>query len=83
MKHLSCCLKQQKKDFPGLQQRGAGPGGHNRANLKADRPGHRDVHGIKVKGEKGSKGEEKEHVELKFDRTVSSEPGDPLGGRKL
>lgn len=32
-------VKQQRKESPGLQHRGAGPGGRAQANAKADRPG--------------------------------------------
>nr|XP_004568079.1 katanin p60 ATPase-containing subunit A-like 1 isoform X2 [Maylandia zebra] len=44
-------VKQQRKESPGLQHRGAGPGGRAQANAKADRPGF-----TKCKDDKGKKG---------------------------
>uniref|UniRef100_A0AAX7V6B4 Katanin p60 subunit A1 n=1 Tax=Astatotilapia calliptera TaxID=8154 RepID=A0AAX7V6B4_ASTCA len=44
-------VKQQRKESPGLQHRGAGPGGRAQANAKGDRPGF-----TKCKDDKGKKG---------------------------
>lgn len=52
VKRPSSAVKQQRKDSPGLQHRGAGPGGRGQANVKADRPGFRDARGTKAKDEK-------------------------------
>lgn len=45
-------MKQQKRETPVVQNRGAGPGGRSQANPKADRPGHRDARGMKAKEDK-------------------------------
>lgn len=52
MKRPNTALKQQRKDSPGLQHRGAGPGGRGQANVKAERPGLRDARGTKAKDDK-------------------------------
>uniref|UniRef100_A0A8C4DB97 Katanin catalytic subunit A1 n=1 Tax=Dicentrarchus labrax TaxID=13489 RepID=A0A8C4DB97_DICLA len=56
VKRPSSAVKQQRKDSPGLQHRGAGPGGRGQANPKPDRPGFRDARGTKAKEDKGKKG---------------------------
>ncbi|TMS06488.1 Katanin p60 ATPase-containing subunit A-like 1 [Larimichthys crocea] len=38
VKRPSSAVKQQRKESPGLQHRGAGPGGRGQANPKPDRP---------------------------------------------
>ncbi|KAL3969731.1 titin [Sarotherodon galilaeus] len=52
-------VKQQRKESPGLQHRGAGPGGRAQANAKADRPGFTkckdDKKGGDVQGDEGHK----------------------------
>uniref|UniRef100_A0A668RX73 Katanin p60 subunit A1 n=1 Tax=Oreochromis aureus TaxID=47969 RepID=A0A668RX73_OREAU len=59
-------VKQQRKESPGLQHRGAGPGGHAQASAKADRPGF-----TKCKDDKGKKGGDVQGDEghKKFDGT--------------
>lgn len=52
MKRPNSAVKQQRKESPGLQHRGAGPGGRGQANLKPDRPGFRDARGTKAKDDK-------------------------------
>ncbi|XP_036965976.1 katanin p60 ATPase-containing subunit A-like 1 [Acanthopagrus latus] len=56
VKRPNSAVKQQRKESPGLQHRGAGPGGRGQANPKADRPGIRDARGTKAKDDKGKKG---------------------------
>uniref|UniRef100_A0A671UUQ0 Katanin p60 subunit A-like 1 n=1 Tax=Sparus aurata TaxID=8175 RepID=A0A671UUQ0_SPAAU len=56
VKRPNSAVKQQRKESPGLQHRGAGPGGRGQANPKADRPGSRDARGTKAKDDKGKKG---------------------------
>ncbi|XP_058474243.1 katanin p60 ATPase-containing subunit A-like 1 [Solea solea] len=55
-KRPTSAMKQQRRDSPGLQNRGAVPGGRGQANPKPDRPGHRDARGTKAKDDKGKKG---------------------------
>lgn len=52
MKRPNSAVKQQRKDSPGLQHRGAAPGGRGQANPKAERPGFRDARGTKAKDDK-------------------------------
>lgn len=52
VKRPNSAVKQQRKESPGLQHRGAGPGGRGQANPKADRPGFRDARGTKAKDDK-------------------------------
>ncbi|XP_068185338.1 katanin p60 ATPase-containing subunit A-like 1 isoform X1 [Antennarius striatus] len=54
LKRPSSATKQQKKESPGLQHRGAGPGGRGQANAKPERI--RDARGLKAKDDKGKKG---------------------------
>uniref|UniRef100_A0A4W6DAB7 Katanin p60 subunit A-like 1 n=1 Tax=Lates calcarifer TaxID=8187 RepID=A0A4W6DAB7_LATCA len=56
VKRPNSAVKQQRKDSPGLQHRGAGPGGRGQASAKPDRPGFRDARGTKAKDDKGKKG---------------------------
>ncbi|KAF7657564.1 hypothetical protein LDENG_00025290 [Lucifuga dentata] len=65
VKRPSSGLKQQKKESPGLQVRGAGPGPRNQANPKPDRGRPRDVRGAKVKDEKKGPGDAAGEGELK------------------
>ncbi|XP_068185341.1 katanin p60 ATPase-containing subunit A-like 1 isoform X2 [Antennarius striatus] len=51
LKRPSSATKQQKKESPGLQHRGAGPGGRGQANAKPERI--RDARGLKAKDDKG------------------------------
>lgn len=50
MKRPNSAVKQQRKDSPALQHRGAGPAGRGQA--KSDRPGVRDARGTKPKDDK-------------------------------
>uniref|UniRef100_A0A3P8V6R0 Katanin p60 ATPase-containing subunit A1 n=2 Tax=Cynoglossus semilaevis TaxID=244447 RepID=A0A3P8V6R0_CYNSE len=70
-KRPSSVVKQQKRETPVVQNRGAGPGGRSQANPKADRPGHRDARGMKAKEDKGKKGaaDLPGDAERKFDGT--------------
>lgn len=52
VKRPTSAVKQQRKESPGLQHRGAGPGGRVQANPKPDRPGFRDARGTKAKDDK-------------------------------
>lgn len=52
VKRPNSAMKQQRKDSPGLQHRGAGPGGRGQANPKPERPGFRDTRGTKSKDDK-------------------------------
>lgn len=52
VKRPNSAVKQQRKDSPGLQHRGAAPGGRGQANPKAERPGFRDARGTKAKDDK-------------------------------
>lgn len=52
VKRPNSAVKQQRKDSPGLQHRGAGPGGRGQASAKPDRPGFRDARGTKAKDDK-------------------------------
>lgn len=54
VKRPSSAVKQQRKESPGLQHRGAGPGGRGQANPKPDRPGFKDARGTKAKDDKVS-----------------------------
>uniref|UniRef100_A0A3P8V2Y9 Katanin catalytic subunit A1 n=1 Tax=Cynoglossus semilaevis TaxID=244447 RepID=A0A3P8V2Y9_CYNSE len=58
-KRPSSVVKQQKRETPVVQNRGAGPGGRSQANPKADRPGHRDKGAADLPGD----------AERKFDGT--------------
>ena len=49
VKRPNSAAKQYRKESPGLQHRGAGPGGRN---PKADRPGAREPRGAKAKDDK-------------------------------
>lgn len=49
VKRPNSAVKQQRKDSPGLQHRGAVSGGRGQANPKPDRPGPR---GTKAKDDK-------------------------------
>ncbi|KAK1903367.1 Katanin p60 ATPase-containing subunit A-like 1 [Dissostichus eleginoides] len=53
VKRPNSAAKQHRKESPGLQHRGAGPGGRN---PKADRPGAREPRGAKAKDDKGKRG---------------------------
>lgn len=66
LKRPNSGVKQQRKESPGLQHRGAGPGGHAQASAKADRPGF-----TKCKDDKGKKGGDVQGDEghKKFDGT--------------
>uniref|UniRef100_A0A8C5H4J7 Katanin p60 ATPase-containing subunit A-like 1 n=1 Tax=Gouania willdenowi TaxID=441366 RepID=A0A8C5H4J7_GOUWI len=65
LKRPNSGVKQQKKESPAMQHRGAGQGGRAQAKPKADRPGARDCLG----GKKGG-GEQQGDVEQKkFDGT--------------
>ncbi|KAM9343374.1 katanin p60 ATPase-containing subunit A-like 1 [Pholidichthys leucotaenia] len=71
-KQPNSAAKQQRKDSPGMQHRGAAPGGRGQANPKADRSGFKDSRGPKPKDDKGKKEarEGQEDVEQKkFDGT--------------
>ena len=52
VKRPSSAVKQQRKDSPGLQHRGAGPGSRGQANPKPDRQGFRDARGTRAKDDK-------------------------------
>ncbi|MED6279081.1 Katanin p60 ATPase-containing subunit A-like 1 [Characodon lateralis] len=52
-KRPSSALKQQRKESPGLQHRGAG--GRAQANPKAERQGNRDARAAKAKDDKGKR----------------------------
>ncbi|XP_028291305.1 katanin p60 ATPase-containing subunit A-like 1 isoform X1 [Gouania willdenowi] len=72
LKRPNSGVKQQKKESPAMQHRGAGQGGRAQAKPKADRPGARDCLGAKTKDDKGKKGggEQQGDVEQKkFDGT--------------
>uniref|UniRef100_A0A8C9Y309 Katanin p60 subunit A-like 1 n=1 Tax=Sander lucioperca TaxID=283035 RepID=A0A8C9Y309_SANLU len=70
LKRPNSAARQHRKDSPGLQHRGAGPGGRGQANPKPDRPGLRDARGTKAKDDKGKKGGGEGDVEQrKFDGT--------------
>ncbi|XP_068602204.1 katanin p60 ATPase-containing subunit A-like 1 [Brachionichthys hirsutus] len=55
LKRPSSAAKQQRKESPALQHRGAGPGGRGQANVKPERMGCRDARGLKAKDDKGKK----------------------------
>ncbi|KAF1382771.1 hypothetical protein PFLUV_G00147230 [Perca fluviatilis] len=70
VKRPNSAARQHRKDSPGLQHRGAGPGGRGQANPKPDRPGLRDARGTKAKDDKGKKvGGEADVEQRKFDGT--------------
>uniref|UniRef100_A0A668RKN1 Katanin p60 ATPase-containing subunit A1 n=1 Tax=Oreochromis aureus TaxID=47969 RepID=A0A668RKN1_OREAU len=52
-------VKQQRKESPGLQHRGAGPGGHAQASAKADRPGFTKCKDDKEMSKAGDEGHKK------------------------
>uniref|UniRef100_A0A672HG33 Katanin p60 ATPase-containing subunit A-like 1 n=1 Tax=Salarias fasciatus TaxID=181472 RepID=A0A672HG33_SALFA len=67
LKRPNSGVKQQRKDSPGLQHRGAGPAGRGQPNSKGDRQGPR---GAKSKDDKGKRGGGDADVEQKrFDGT--------------
>ncbi|TNN41885.1 Katanin p60 ATPase-containing subunit A-like 1 [Liparis tanakae] len=56
VKRPNSAAKQQRKESPGLQHRGAGPGARGQANPKPDRQASRDARGTRAKDDKGKKG---------------------------
>ncbi|XP_034741623.1 katanin p60 ATPase-containing subunit A-like 1 isoform X2 [Etheostoma cragini] len=67
VKRPNSAARQHRKESPGLQHQGAGPGGRG-LNPKPDRPGLRDARGTKPKDDKGKKGSSEGDVEQrKFD----------------
>nr|XP_020465026.1 katanin p60 ATPase-containing subunit A-like 1 [Monopterus albus]XP_020465027.1 katanin p60 ATPase-containing subunit A-like 1 [Monopterus albus] len=67
VKRPNSAVKQQKKDSPGLQHRGAGQGGRIQANPKPDRPGSKDTRGAKTKDDKVKKDTPGDVEQRKFD----------------
>uniref|UniRef100_A0A8C3AEK6 Katanin catalytic subunit A1 n=1 Tax=Cyclopterus lumpus TaxID=8103 RepID=A0A8C3AEK6_CYCLU len=70
LKRPNSAVKQQRKDSPSLQHRGAaGPGGRGQANSKPDRQASRDARGTKAKDDKGKKDMSGDAEQKKFDGT--------------
>uniref|UniRef100_A0AAQ4NX14 Katanin p60 ATPase-containing subunit A1 n=1 Tax=Gasterosteus aculeatus aculeatus TaxID=481459 RepID=A0AAQ4NX14_GASAC len=59
VKRPNSAAKQQRKESPGLQHKGAGPGGRGQANQKPDRHGPRGTKAKEDKGKKDPDGDQK------------------------
>ncbi|XP_028292237.1 katanin p60 ATPase-containing subunit A-like 1 isoform X1 [Gouania willdenowi] len=72
LKHTICGVKQQRKEHPAMQHRGAGPAGRAQAKPKPEHMGTRDYKVTKTKDEKGTKGGRDQQCDVeqkKFDGT--------------